>query len=186
MPSRAYIAALSLAVLIGCGDSNGSRRAWAYRLVQGSNIAFTVPPEVPNAANEEVLNGTLTVVPAEFQSPNTFFALTITEIDFRSDSYTVTGITGSNGCNGEEGGVGCIQGTTLEPDEVDIVAIVSINGEQARIQGTGPRPDPPADFRTIKACGLSLAASVTCEAIESGEAGGYTVTIVASSEGGNS
>ena len=104
---------------------------------------------------------------------------TIKGLTFQSTSYSVAGVVGQNGCNGEDGGVGCIQNTTFTPSEVDIVALVSINGRQLRLEGKGPRPTPPADFTVMRACEAPVGTSVTCDMIENGAAGGYTLLLIA-------
>jgi hypothetical protein len=150
-----------------------------YRLAEGSTISFTTPPATPGAGNTEALAGTFTVASALSPSPNTFFMFTIKTLEFHSASYSVVGVVGKNGCNGEDDAVGCIQSTTFAPTEVQMIAVVSINGRDLTVEGTGPRPAPPESFNLLRVCEVPSGSTVTCDMIANGSAGGYTLLLMA-------
>jgi hypothetical protein len=115
-----------------------------YRLLPASGFGC-VPTPPPILLISSGLSGTFTVIASQLQS-NSPFHFIITGIAFETLGYTVTGDMGD------------IEATTSPGMErVTLTATVSINGQEAVLNGTEPlslvSDSYPPTFNYLKACG---------------------------------
>jgi len=166
---------ISLAVLgvVACGHEHGrgsAGQAITYNLTAGSQIVSSPPPPIKALTTVQPLSGTFTVVHAVAPGPNTLLHFAITNIQFESSDFTITGDTGF------------IDVLTIPiPLQVQMSATVSINGRSAELNGSGPfdsSTDPPA-LRDLEVCGAEGGSAVSCEGIQAGSNGGYSLTLFA-------
>ena len=166
-------------VLIGCTPGatpspTATEATTVYRLVEGSTILSSPAPVGANGLTlEEPLSGTFAVVSRPSGGPfclNTILCLAVTEVQFLSAHFTVTGSTGQ------------ILQTTFQPDFVSMNLTTDINGQSILLGGFGPFDANsvfPPPFNAVQICGAPAGLGGTCAGIRAGSDMGYDVMIFA-------
>lgn len=142
-----------------------------YRLTEGSMIVFQGGPFVSAPTIAEPLSGTFEVHRVEPTQGNSAFAFAITDLQFQSSEFTVTGSLGG------------IEAIALYlTGAVEMSATVLINGQQVQLTGEDTLAvlsgNYPPTLQGLEICGAAGRA-VTCQAIHDGTDTGYSVTIFA-------
>ncbi len=144
-----------------------------YRLTAGSKIIYS-PTTKNTSVIEEPLSGDFVLVFKRYELQ--FLDFLITAVDFHSPSFVITPATPGNAATFMVG--------LSNPPEAFITATLDINSAVAELSGTGPYDcgntipfcsTAPAVLENIVLC--SDAAS--CEAISSGSAVGYVLSLFA-------
>lgn len=152
-----------------------------YRLLDGSTLVSTEASG--STPLIQSLAGSFTVSQSDLYTPNTWFELTITALDFRAGDLVISGGVDTAGCN-RTTGFGCLTSITFEfPPRVYASAGTSIDGQAVGLNGGGSfDPQNRLGFPeqlVLDLCGGAPDPLISCDLIRSGRERGYALELVA-------
>ena len=157
-----------------------------YRLTDASTILRSVGDG--SAPSIERLSGTLTVVDTLDPPPNCWVSLSVVDVDFRSEqNLAITEHRGKGRGCGEDTAAGCLHVLSFDfPHTLRGGITLAIGGQTILFIGEADEENYPDRFppiRNLVLCGRGSPLT-ECQAIQSGAAAGYYVTINAVVEQG--